>query len=129
MSFNWGPRHHESYEAGADLTEKQFLVVKRGSDGKVVVAGAGEGHGVLDNAPAAGETADLVTDGTTKVRAGGTIAINSPVIANADGEAIAATFGTSEGLIFGTAREAAVDGQIIAVRVDFSGAGVSAASA
>lgn len=126
MAYYWGPRHHESYPAGADLSASQFLVVKREADGDIVVAGAGEGVGILDNAPLATETADVVTAGTTKVKCGAAVAIGDRLIADAEGKAIPATAGTSVGLIFGTAREAGADGTIIAANVNFSGAVISA---
>jgi hypothetical protein len=126
MAYNWGPRSHECYPAGADLSTSQFLVVKREADGDVVVAGAGEGFGILDNAPLNTETADVVTTGTTKVKCGATVAIGDRLIANAAGKAIPATAGTSVGLIFGTAREAGAADTIIAANVDFSGAVISA---
>jgi len=123
MAYEIGPRSHESYRAGADLSALQYNVVTFNSSRDIVViSGAGAGSGILDNAPILGDTANLVTAGVTKVKCGGNIVAGDKLIANAAGLAIAATQETSEGYIFGVAREAGSDGAIIAARVDFSGA-------
>jgi hypothetical protein len=122
MAFEWGPRHAESYAAGADLTGKQYFVGVRQTNGTVVLAGAGQGDGIIEYTviPTTGKTVALVDDGTTKVKLNGTVAIGDPLIADATGAAIKRVAQT--GTVFGRAREAGVAGQIIAARVDFAGA-------
>lgn len=124
MAYEWGPRHAESYPAGADLTDKQYFIGVRQADGTIVLAVAGQGDGVIEytNPPKVGATIALVDDGTTKVRLGGTVAVGDPLIAGADGRAIKRVAQT--GIVFGKAREAGVAGQVIAARVDFAGAQV-----
>jgi hypothetical protein len=122
MAFEWGPRHAETYPAGADLTDKQYFVGVRQADGTIVLAGAGLGDGIIEYTvpPKVGASIALVDDGTNKVRLGGTVAIGDQLIAGADGRAIKRVAQT--GKVFGVAREAGVAGQIIAARVDFAGA-------
>ena len=123
MAYEWGPRHIESYAAGADLSSAQYRIGVLGTNRTVTVASVvGTGTGVIDNANKQGLTIGLVTDGTTKVLLNGTVAVGDPLIADATGAAIKRVAQTGV-TVFGTAREAGVAGQIIAARVDFSGAG------
>lgn len=76
-SFRQGD--YDSREAGADLSTKQYYVVKTDANGKYILASAATDaiRGVLVNAPKSGETADVANingSGTFKVLAGGTIA-------------------------------------------------------
>lgn len=61
--------------AGADLSAKQYLLVKLDANGKAVVcSGATDVPiGVLQNAPSSGQEAEVVVVGGTKIVAGGTI--------------------------------------------------------
>ncbi len=113
-SFSQGNRI--SHEAAADLSAKQFHVVKTDSNGKVVLASGATDKvlGVLANAPILGDTADvhgINANGTFKVKAGGTIAKDAYLTANADGEAIATT--TTGNVVFGRAVRAAVDTDLV----------------
>lgn len=123
MAYEWGPKHVESYAAGVDLSSNQFYIGVRGTDGLVRLstsAGAG-GTGIIDftRPAAAGMTVGLVDDATYKVKLNGTVAIGDRLTNDATGQTVKAAAGN---IAFGTAREAGVAGQIIAARVDFSGA-------
>lgn len=67
-----GPGIDVTREAAADLTAKQFYIVKLDTAGKVVLASfAGEAvFGVLQNAPNTGEAALVRTLGVSKVKSG-----------------------------------------------------------
>lgn len=91
--------------AGANLSTKQYHVVKRGSDaGEVVLSDAAtDNHlGVLQNAPIEGDTAEIVARNsadTGKVKAGGTLTPGAALTANSDGEAVVTT--TEDHQVFG----------------------------
>ncbi|MFI2837553.1 DUF2190 family protein [Mycolicibacterium sp. PDY-3] len=116
-SFRQGD--YDSREAGADLSTKQYYVVKTDSNGKYVLASAATDAiaGVLVNAPKLGETADVANingSGTFKVAAGGTIAKDAYLTTDANGKAIATT--TTGNRVFGRAVAAAVSGDIVEYR-------------
>ena len=99
------------------LAEKQFFIVQQDASGNVEVA---EGAtdlilGVLQNNPASGEMATYRFGGTTKVKAGGTIAIGDWVTTASDGEAVATT--TDGDIVIGKALQAGVDQDIIEVQL------------
>lgn len=83
--------------AGADLSAKQYHIVKAHSTaGQVVLSSAGSDvHlGVLQNAPEAGDSAEILGRGaqdTGLVKAGGTLTPRAALTANADGEAVVTT--------------------------------------
>lgn len=93
------------YKAGADLSEKQYFIVKRGSTaGECVLSSAGSDNhlGVLQNAPASGDAADIVgrhSQNTGKVRAGGTLTPGAALTSDANGEAVVTT--TEDDQVFG----------------------------
>ena len=116
-SFRQGD--YDSREAGADLSTKQYYVVKTDSNGKYILATAATDAiaGVLVNAPKLGETADVANingSGTFKVLAGGTIAKDASLTTDANGKAIATT--TTGNRVFGRAVAAAVSGDIVEYR-------------
>ena len=79
-----------SYEAGEDLSDKQFYFVKMDANGRVVLCDTlGERVlGVLQNKPKANETAQVVlSPGGSPVKAAGAIALNALVVTAADGRA------------------------------------------
>lgn len=85
--------------AGADLSTKQYYLVKA-SAGTVVLAGDGEhAIGVLQNNPTSGQAATVAIAGVTKAYAGATIAAAAQVASNASGQAATAT---SAEIILGT---------------------------
>ena len=58
----------ESFVAGADLSTHQYKVVKLHTvAGQVVLAGAGEGFGVLQNKPESGQEAQVRVFGLSRV--------------------------------------------------------------
>lgn len=85
------------YEAGADLSASQYLIVKRHTTaGEAVLSDAADDlHlGVLQNAPVAGDLCDIVgrhSGNTGKVEAGGTLTPGAALTANSSGEAVATT--------------------------------------
>lgn len=94
--------------AGADLSAKQYLLVRLASTAKtVLVAGAATGAliGVLQNDPKSGEAASVVCAGLTKSIAGGAISPGDLVTANSTGQCVATT--TANNKVVGKAVTAA----------------------
>lgn len=85
-----------NFKAGGDLSTKQFYFVKLNSSGEVVIcAGATDVPiGVLQNAPASGETAEVMIYGISKVVSDGTVAVGALVGTSGDGQADSKTAGT-----------------------------------
>lgn len=106
-----------TFEAGADLSTKQFLFVVQASDGQVDPAGTQgiDVTGVLANKPdAAGKAAEVIVYGIAKVLAGGAINPGAKVMTDNTGKAIAATSTAfSLGVHVGTS--AAASGDIVPV--------------
>jgi len=101
--------------AAADLSSSQFKFVKLAADNKVALAGAGElALGALQNKPIAGEAANVMVNGTSKVVAGDTIVEGAIVAADAAGDAVTAAAG-AWGL--GLALNGAADGDIVEVQL------------
>lgn len=105
--------------ASADLSSSQFLFSSFSATG-VALAGAGEpADGVLQDAPASGESASVMVDGVSKVVAGAAVVKGAEVMSSAAGKGITATAGSN---IVGRALEAAgADGDIIAVLISKQG--------
>ena len=68
--------------------------------------------GILQNAPLAGEAANVMTTGVSKLRAYGTWAVGDPIGVNGSGQAVKAGTGV---YAFATALESAVTGDIATV--------------
>lgn len=86
----------QAYKAGADLSAHQYKIVKFGADEKtVVLCGAGEkGIGVLQNAPASGQVAEVAGfGGGAKVKCVGIVTAGNNFASDANGFAIAPTAG------------------------------------
>lgn len=84
------PVLQKSFEAGADLSALQFRFVKLNASGQVVAVAAitDVPVGVLQNAPdAAGETAQVMIMGISKVEAAETLAETSLIGPASDGQA------------------------------------------
>ena len=82
-------------KAGADLSAKQYFFVKIDANGDVVLAGNGENAiGVLQNAPASGEAANIAVAGVSKVIIGDTTSLDSGVVISSDANG-KATLGVS----------------------------------
>jgi hypothetical protein len=106
-----------TFVAAADLSAKQFYIVKldSSSNGIALSAAATDVHiGVLQNTPASGEAATVRFLGTSKVVAGAAITKGAYVAADSAGKAAATT--TDKDNSIGVALEAAAaDGDIIEV--------------
>jgi hypothetical protein len=98
--------------AGADLSAKQYYIVKLDSDRAYVLAAAGTDKimGVLQNKPTSGKTCLVYNRGKVPVIAGDTIAIGDLLTSNGDGKAIATT--TGDDMAFAIATQAAASGDI-----------------
>ncbi len=103
-------------KAGGDLSTKQYHFVKLDSSGDAVIcAGATDvPYGVLQNAPASGETAEIMMLGVSKVKSDGVIAVGALIGTSSDGQADSKTSGTDTteyvvGRYLGTAAAAAGD--------------------
>lgn len=105
--------------AGADLSAKQYHVVRQSAANTVDVASLATDSaicGVLDNKPtAAGNEATVRDQGLAKIVAGGAITQGVHLTTQSAGRAIAVASG---GVAIGRALEAAgADGEVIAVRL------------
>ena len=89
------PLSVNSWPAGADLSTKQFYFVKLAS-GEVTVCAAVTDLpiGVLQNKPTAGQSAEIVVLGSTKVSADTTITEGALIGSADDGQAEAKVIGT-----------------------------------
>ena len=113
-TFQAGQRY--SAAAAADFTGKRYTIVKTDSNGNIVNASAATDAilGVIDNEPTSGKTADVViinSEGTFKVKCGGTISKDAYLTSDSNGAAIATT--TTGNRVFGRALTSAVSGQIV----------------
>lgn len=80
-----------SFNAGADLTGKQFFFVKLDASGDVVLAGNGErAIGVLQNDPAQDEAASVRLEGISKVVSGAAVTLPNLIGSDAAGKAVPA---------------------------------------
>ena len=84
-----------SFIAGADLSGNKYHVVKFGTnDEEVILAGAGEGFGILMNSPKAGETAEVaMIGGGAQVHSGAAFGRGVELASNASGKLVAAAAG------------------------------------
>jgi hypothetical protein len=114
---------HRGFIAEADLSAKQYFILKLGAtaNGVALAAGATESIlGILQNKPTANQIANVRlcnSQGTSKVKAGGTINAGDWVTSDANGKAVATT--TAGNIVIGRALEAAVDGDIIEIENAF----------
>lgn len=105
------------YTAGANLSTKQYYIVKRGSTaGQCVLAAAGTDNalGVLQNAPVSGDVAEIVSrnsEATGKVIAGGTLTPGAALTSDGNGKAIVTTTANDQiiGYYLGDANAASGD--------------------
>lgn len=109
----------ETYQAGSDLTDKQFhLVVSDGDEVNVPSAGT-TATGVLFNNPASGFAATVVRAGEPNVFVGtGGVAVGDKLATDADGKVVTAASGD---VVVGEAREAGAADTL--VRITFYGQG------
>ena len=103
----------ETFEAGQDLSAKQYYIMKLASDGQIDPAGAAntQSEGVLQNDPAAaGREAIVCVYGVTKCVAGEAISIGDAISTDTAGKAVVSASGE---FILGKAITAAgADGDI-----------------
>lgn len=101
------------------LATKQYYIVKQHTDGTMILAAAGTDKivGVVQNKPAVGKAALVRFLGTTKVVAGGTIAVGAWVTADSAGKAVATT--TDKDVVLGKylGTASAASGDIIEVQL------------
>lgn len=86
-----------SFEAGADLSTKQFYFVKLSGTGRGVVVCNGatdQPIGVLQNKPTSGQIAEVMVIGLSKVSGDADLAIGDLIGTSGDGQADAKTPGT-----------------------------------
>jgi hypothetical protein len=114
--------------AGEDLSAKQYHFVELDNgDGtaKAVNAATDRPFGVLQNAPTAGQIAEITIVGGTKVEAGGSASVGQPLFSSASATAVTLAFGTtgSAAYVVGTFVENAAAGAITSAVIDCASAG------
>lgn len=77
-----------SFEAAADLSAKQFRAVKMATGGKVdIVNGATDKPiGILQNKPTAGQTAEVMLIGISKISSDAALAVGELISSQTDGQ-------------------------------------------
>lgn len=105
-----------SLVAGADLSAKQFHVVKVNSSGQAVAANATDVAqvGILQDKPISGVAGSVAVNGVSKAAFGGTVASGAAVTSDANGKIVAATTGKQ---IIGFALQGGVSGDIGSVLI------------
>lgn len=103
-----------SLVAAADLSAKQYHVVKVDNTGKAAVSGASDLNsiGVLQGKSIAGEAATVAVYGVTKAAAGGNITAGAAVTSDANGKVVTAGAGKQ---IIGHALVGGASGDVISV--------------
>lgn len=108
-----------SRAAGADLTAKQYYIVVQTSGVLQLAAAATDKLlGVLENTPASGEFGSVrlrSSNGTMKVKAGGSIAENAAVTSNGSGLAVTTTNAGDQILGYSVTKVTAVSGDILEI--------------
>lgn len=120
MAFELPILIDSSKRAFASLATKQFFFVKLTSNGIELCAAATDvPWGVLQNTPAAGEAAEVMRLGITKVKTGGIIAVGALVGTDNAGKADSKTVATdSTEYVVGVADEVAANGDIITLGIN-----------
>lgn len=116
--------------AAADLSAKQYHFVKLDSSGKAaaIAANTDRAIGVLQNAPLAGQEAEVLVVGGTKLVAGEAVAEGAVLSTTSAGKADSITVGSATTqYILGTAlTEVSNDGEIFTAVVNCASAGRAA---
>lgn len=121
MAVDKGPKLDWGVLANSDLSDKQFTFVKHhgtaSNDSVVAIAAQTDiALGVLNNAPKAGQEAEVVFTGVQKVKLGGTVARGDFIGHDAAGLGITrAVASAGTGKVYGKALESGVAGQVISV--------------
>lgn len=101
--------------AGADLSTKQYFIVKLVANAVVLSSAATNQHlGTLENNPVSGDTAVVLgrhSSDTGKVILGGTVAAGDKLTSDANGKAVATT--TANDVVMGIAQNAGVLNDIV----------------
>lgn len=105
-----------SLVAGADLSAKQYHIVKPNSSGQAVAANATDVTqiGILQDKPTSGVAGNVAVGGVSKVAYGGTIAAGGAFTSDANGKAVATATGKQ---IIGFALVGGVSGDIGSVLI------------
>lgn len=112
-------RDNRTLIAGADLSAAQFTFVKLDAAAKAVACADGDAaFGVLEVPAASGKAVTVTVSGKVMVKCGGTVTVGGPVGIDAAGKAVNAA---STDVIVGTAYEAGVNGQLIAIEIALAG--------
>ena len=103
----------ESFKAGADLSAKQYFLVKLDASADIVLAAAGTDKikGVLQNDPKSGEVGTVRVLGISLVTLGGTVAIGDEMTSDSAGKGVVST--TAGDRMIGEALRAGVSGDTI----------------
>jgi hypothetical protein len=124
MSANFSQSVLGSFVAGADLTANQWQAVKLDTTGAVVAVAAVTDIpvGVLQNAPKAGQSAEVLVIGGTKFKASAAIALPAVLGVDATGRAkkLAAGTDTTQYIIGQADAPASATGDIISAVVNFA---------
>lgn len=109
-------------EAAADLSAKQYHLVRLSAANKVNQASQAVNSGllgVLQNKPKSGEFATVADDGLSKVVAGAAITAGDLLTTNSSGRAIVVTsLASGQEMVFGRALDTAgTDGDVITARL------------
>lgn len=100
--------------AGDDLSTSQYrFVVGTAGDNIGLASPAGQTLGVLNNAPAEGETCEIVISGVAKVKCDDPVTEFAQIEIGNESGAVA----LASGFAVGYALEAGVEGQVISVRL------------
>jgi hypothetical protein len=108
---------NRTFKAGADLSAKQYFIVKQDTVQETVVLASAATDvlvGVLQNKPKSGENAEVClrsAGGTSKIKLGGTVSAGDHLTADSNGKAVATTTGADE--VIGRALFDGVDGDVI----------------
>ena len=106
-----------TYNAAADLSAKQYFVMKisAAKNVNIAISRTDITLGILQNKPTADEGAVVAVLGTSKAKVNGTIAINTQVTATADGRIVTAD--TDKDIVIGIALEAGVENDVIEILI------------
>lgn len=110
---------HPGLVCGATtLAAKQHLFVKQHTDGTVIIASAigDQCLGVLQDAPAVGESALVEAKGFSKITLGATLVYGDRVVSGSDGKAIKPT--GADQFIMGTIVQGGASGELGTIRLE-----------
>lgn len=124
MAVEKGPKLDWGIIANSDLSLHQGRFVKHHGTASVdtvvaIAATTDKALGVLNNAPKAGQEAEVVLTGVVKVELAGTVSRGDYIGHDASGFGVARPFATAgTNLVYGRALESGVSGQVISVALN-----------